>query len=160
MIEQPVVRPATTDEAAALTDLERAANLVALRHVFDPALHAFPYDAVHERWERLLGDPDVVVEVVDGVGETGDLVCLLARDTTRVRHLAVHPDQWGRGLATAALARAETAIRAGGHRPGLTCLQANDRARRLYESRGWRATGESRPAEFAPHPVELEYVLA
>ncbi|MCY7396725.1 MAG: GNAT family N-acetyltransferase [Nocardioides sp.] len=160
----PVVarfREAGAGEAGALTDLERDANLVALRHVFDPAEHAYPYAAVLARWDALLADPEVVVEVVDqAVGDRDGLAVLLARDAGRVRHLAVHPSRWSQGLATAALDRAETALRASGaDDPRLWCLVENHRARALYEPRGWRATGRRRPAAFAPYPVEMEYVL-
>lgn len=149
-------RPAGRDDAGALADLERAANLVALRHVYDPATHAFPYDEVLVRWEGLLRDPDVVVQVLDG---PGGLAALLAHDHERVRHLAVHPDRWGQGLAGAALDAAEAAIHAGGSVPRLWCLAVNRRARGLYEHRGWAPTGRERASEFAPYPVLVEYTL-
>jgi GNAT superfamily N-acetyltransferase len=152
----PVLRLAGPGDARALADLEREANLVALRHVFDPAVHDFPYAEVLVRWQTLLADRSVVVRVVDG---PGGLAALLAHDHERVRHLAVHPDLWGRGLAGAALGVAEEAIRAGGTTPRLWCLLENGRARGLYEHRGWVPTGRARRSEFAPHPVETELVL-
>lgn len=159
------VRRAGLDDAAALAALERDANLVALAHVFDPAVHAFPLAEVEARWSGLLGDPEVVVEVVvEMVVEAGDgpgslPVALAAHDTRRVRHLAVRPDAWGRGLARMLLERAVDRIRAGGHQPVLWCLADNHRARGLYEHLGRAATGARRTSEFAPHPVELEHRL-
>ncbi len=141
-------RPASTGDALLLADLERDANLVALGHVFPPAAHPFPYDGVLARWRSLLAG-DVTVEVVEGAGR---LDAFLAHDTTTLRHLAVHPDRWGCGLASSAVARA---VAAGATR--LWCLVDNARARRLYDHLGWRPTGQSRTAEWPPYPVEIEY---
>jgi hypothetical protein len=45
-------RAAGPDDALLLTDLERAANLASLGHVFAPDRHPYPYDDVHARWRR------------------------------------------------------------------------------------------------------------
>lgn len=145
-------RLASSDDAVALRDLEQAANVVALAHVFTPALHPFPAAAVLVRWRRVLEDPACRVEVLDGAAA---LRCLVAHDDTVVRHLAVHPDEWGHGLAGRALARSVAAIRAGGRVPRLWCLAANARALGMYEHLGWRRTGAERAAEWPPYPVEL-----
>jgi GNAT superfamily N-acetyltransferase len=149
-------RPALPADARALRDLERAANLVALAHVFPPDLHPFPDSGVLARWVGVLADPAVAVEVVDG---DAGLRCFVAWDHTTVRHLAVHPDHWGTGLATAALLRAATSIRARDHEPLLWCLADNTRARAVYAHLGWEPTGRERRAEWPPHPVEQEHVL-
>lgn len=141
-------RPASSGDARLLADLERDANLAALGHVFPPAAHPFPYDGVLARWRTLLAD-DVVVEVVEADGR---LVAFLAHDTTTLRHLAVHPDRWGEGLASSAV---ERAVVAGATR--LWCLAQNERARSLYDHLGWRPTGQSRSAEWPPYPIEIEY---
>ena len=140
-----VFRTATTADAEALTALERDANLVALAHVFPDV--PYPTDEVRERWLRLLADPDVRVEVVEGA--TG-LDVYLAWDDERLRHLGVRPEQWGRGLARRAVERA-TGVRR------LWVLSDNTRARGLYEHLGWRSTGREQQAEWPPYPVELEY---
>ena len=144
-------RRAGTADADALAALERDANLVALAHVFPPDRFPFPYDAVRDRWAATLAEPDVVVEVVDGDGR---LDAFLAHDAATLRHLAVHPDRWGDGLAREGVERAALA---GANR--LWCLVDNHRARALYEHLGWRETGERRRAEWPPHPVELGYGL-
>lgn len=132
-----------------LTDLERDANLVALGHVFPPERFPFPYDDVRDRWLATLAEPGVVVEVVDG-DERID--AFLAHDGVTLRHLAVHPDRWGGGLARDAVERAAAA---GATR--LWCLVENHRARGLYAHLGWRESGASRPAAWPPYPLELEY---
>ena len=67
-----------------------------------------------------------------------------------MRHLGVRPDQWGRGLARAAVERAAGVRR-------LWVLHDNARARGFYEHLGWTPTGREQQAEWPPHPVELEY---
>jgi GNAT superfamily N-acetyltransferase len=143
--ELAVFRPATPADAVALTELERDTNLVALAHVF-PGV-PYPEDDVRERWERLLADAEVRVEVV---GPADRLDVYLAWDDVRLRHLGVRPEQWGRGLARAALARASGVRR-------LWVLADNDRARGFYQHLGWAPTGRQQRAEWPPHPTELEY---
>ena len=76
-----VFRAATSSEAAALTDLERVANLVALAHVFPDT--PYPQDEVRARWER-------TVERATGVTH---LLCLVANHRARgvYAHLGCHP---------------------------------------------------------------------
>lgn len=143
----PAWRRATADDAGPLADLERAANLVGLAHVFGDL--PFPYDAVLTRWVLVLDDPDVVTEVVDG--ERG-LVAYAAYDSESLRHVAVHPSSWGRGIARDAVAHA---VDAGVTR--LWVLDDNHRARGLYESLGWAPTGVTQECPWVPHPTELEY---
>lgn len=160
-----VVRRALPDDAVALRDVERAANLIALRHVFGD--EPFPDDAVLERWESELAEPGVQIWVAEDAHDTTTstrdhhtLVWAVAHEPDRVRHLAVAPDRWGRGLGSEALAHAVEQIRAAGFTTAyLWCLDANTRARRLYERHGWRLTGRTMPAEWPPYPVELEYAL-
>lgn len=144
-------RPAGPADAPALRDLERAASLAGLGHVFPADRFPFPDDAVLARWALVLDDPEVVVEVVDQVA--GPLA-LAAYDADQLRHLAVHPAAWGTGLARAGVARA---VAHGARR--LWVLEANHRARRLYGRLGWSATGVRQECPWPPHPVELEHRL-
>lgn len=155
-MSDPRFRAATTGDAAALTVLERVANLAALGHVFDQQRYPFPTEALLERWEWLLIDPDVSVRVVGG--RTG-LECLVAYDAALLRQLAVRPERWGTGLGRAAVELAVESIRAAGGVPHLWCLRENHRARGMYEHLGWVPTGAERELAWPPHPVELEYVL-
>jgi GNAT superfamily N-acetyltransferase len=143
--EASLFRPATADDADALTAVERDTNLVALAHVFPDV--PYPDDAVRERWLRLVADPQVSVEVV---GPPERLDVYLAWDAERLRHLGVRPEQWGRGLARRAVERAAGVRR-------LWVLRDNARARGFYEHLGWAATGREQQAEWPPYPVELEY---
>ncbi|GAA5137072.1 hypothetical protein GCM10023339_76870 [Alloalcanivorax gelatiniphagus] len=141
-------RRATAEDVVALRDLERAASRAGLAHVFGDL--PYPDDDVLARWALLLDDPEVVVEVVED--EQG-LVALTAHDGTALRHLAVRPDHWDAGLGRAGFARAEAA---GARR--LWVLEANGRARGLYEALGWSPSGVTQECPWPPYPTELEYV--
>jgi len=143
-------RAATPDDAVALRDLERAANLVGLAHVFEGL--PFPDDAVLARWREVLEDPAVTVLTTGDAFTSWD-------DAGRLRHLAVHPDHWGRGLAREGVELAVAAIRSSGRVPVLWVLVANHRARGLYEHLGWEPTGRRQEAEWPPYPVEVELRL-
>src|SRR6476619_2026631 len=69
-------REATVDDLTALLDLERAANLVGLRHVFPPERYPFPEDDVLARWALVLDEPGVQVLVRDA--QEGDGLDLFA----------------------------------------------------------------------------------
>lgn len=153
---QQVWRPAVPADAEALRDLERDASLLALAHIFPPDADPYPGDAVLARWRRVIAEPGVAVEVLDALdGADGHrrLDCFVAYDDQVLRHLAVRPEQWGRGLGRAAVMRAEARMSC----RRLWCLRDNARARGLYEHLGWATTGRERPTEWPPYPVEVEY---
>jgi GNAT superfamily N-acetyltransferase len=141
-------RRATATDAVALRDLERTASRTGLAHVFGDL--PYPDDDVLARWVLLLDDPEVWIEVVE---DEAGLVALVAHDGSTLRHLAVRPDHWSAGLGREAFARAEAA---GATR--LWVLEANARARALYEALGWRSSGASQECPWPPFPTELEYV--
>ena len=140
-------RRATSDDVVALRDLERIASQTGLAHVFGDL--PYPDDDVLARWTLLLDDPEVVVDVVED--EQG-LVALSAHDGSALRHLAVRPDHWNAGLGREGFMRAQAA---GARR--LWVLDDNHRARRLYESFGWAATGVTQECPWPPYPTEVEY---
>jgi pimeloyl-ACP methyl ester carboxylesterase/ribosomal protein S18 acetylase RimI-like enzyme len=143
-------RPATEDDTDALVELERAANVIALAHVFPPDEFAYPADDVRRRWTEVLADPSVNVMIVDE--SEGRLDAFVAFDSGHIRHLAVHPDRWGTGLARRAVQYAADRMQ----KPRLWCLVENHRALGLYAHLGWRPTGRAQRAEFPPYPEEIE----
>jgi GNAT superfamily N-acetyltransferase len=149
-------RRAGAADAAALRDIERAANVVGLAHVFPVDEFPFPDADVEARWRAVLADPEVVVELA----EAPDPVAFVAWDAAgRLRHLAVVPERWGTGLARTGVARAVAALRAGGLVPRLWVLDANERARLVYAHLGWTPTGRRQRSEWPPYPEELELEL-
>lgn len=151
-----MLRLAMAADFVALRDLERAASLAGLGHIFPPQIYPYPDDRVLARWRLLLDDPTVEVLVDDAAGV---LRALAAYDDLWLRHLAVAPEHWATGLATILV---ETALRRlaerGTAEAWLWVLAENHRARRFYERTGWVQTGDERTAEFVPHPREVSYV--
>lgn len=154
------LRRAAAGDLVALHDLERAASLRAHRDVFPPDRYPFPSGDVLARWSLVLADPQVTVEVLGPPPEVGGpgLLGLVAYDTGSLRHLAVHPDCWGRGTATRLLGHVLARQRERGAREvSLWVLDANSRARALYERHGWRLSGERQESPWPPYPAELGY---
>lgn len=148
-------RRATEHDLLALAELERDANLAALAHVFPPDHYPFPFDAVLSRWRLVLDDPAAVVLVTEGAS---GLAVYAAYDDRSLRHLAVHPEHWGQGLAAAAVQLAlEGIAEDGADRAILWVLEENHRARGLYEHLGWQPDGQVQEAAWPPHPTELRY---
>lgn len=82
--------------------------------------------------------------------DEGRVIAFLAREGEEIRLLYTHPDRLGRGAGTALIERAKQAPV-----PALWlwCFQANARARRFYEARGFTAvefTDGSRNEEGVP----------
>jgi RimJ/RimL family protein N-acetyltransferase len=152
-------RVAGEADAVALRDLERAASLAALGHIFPAERFPYPDDDVLARWHLVLADPTVSVRLRE---EEDAPVCLVAYDEAgTLRHLAVHPARWGAGLAGEAVRLALASWRAAGlSEARLWCLAENHRARARYERWGWRLTGAAQEAPWAPYPRELEYRLS
>ncbi len=150
-------RRAAADDAEALRDVEREANLVALAHVFPPDQHAFPDAEVLARWRATLAEPGVVVDLAEG---PEGAVAFAAYDADTLRHLAVVPSRWGTGLGRDGVERAVSAIAAGGATAAyLWVLDANEGARGLYRHLGWAESEEGRAAEWPPYPREHRWVL-
>jgi putative acetyltransferase len=79
----------------------------------------------------ILGDCEVLVAEDDS-----GIVSFLARRDEEVRLLYTRPDRIGRGAGTQLI---EAAKKSGVEALELWCFQANVRARRFYEARGFRA---------------------
>lgn len=151
-------RQATPEDAQALLDVERAAGVAALGHVFPPGMYPFPSAEVLAKWQAALEEPGVRVLVLDDAelsDGTSRLACFVAHDEQLLRHLAVHPARWGTGLAREAMDEAV----AGMNDPRLWCLADNDQAIGFYEHLGWRRTGRTQVSDYAPFPDEVEMVL-
>jgi diamine N-acetyltransferase len=143
------IREATPADAPLLAELQERSSRAALAHIYPPELHPFPREAVQERWLTFAGR----AWIADDVGFIGV-------HGAWIDGLYVVPEAWGSGaagelhdvaLAAMDAARVEVAL--------LWVLQHNERARRFYERRGWRADGASRVVEYPPHPIDVRYAL-
>jgi putative acetyltransferase len=150
-------RRATVADAEGLVDLQAAASVVALAHIFPQDSHPFPREAVLERWRAELADPDVAAYLA--TDEAGVPAGFAARRCDELLHFGTAPSTWGSGLA-GDLHDALLATWPSGPEPlWLRVFRDNHRARRFWEKQGWAATGETTCSPFAPHPVLLTYEL-
>lgn len=120
------LRRATTADAGAVALLLRLTMRVSLP--FLPELHTAEEDLWFVR-ERLMSENEVWVAEADGL-----IVGYVAFKPGRVSHLYVHPEHQGRRIGEALLAKA---LEDGAPRE-LWTFQENVRARRFYETRGFK----------------------
>ena len=77
-----------------------------------------------------------------------------------LERLYTHPNAWGRGVGSRLHDEAVELIRGlGSSRCSLWVLEANERARSFYETRGWRLNGDTRVVPYPPNPVDVGYSL-
>lgn len=119
--------------------------------MFPPDRYPFPDEEVRRRWVEFTGRR-LVAE------RDGRPVGLAAFERCWLGGLYVVPEEWGSG---AAVALHDAALAAMPDCPELKLwtLEANHRARRFYERRGWRLNGETRVVEYPPHPLDVGYSL-
>lgn len=81
-----------------------------------------------------------------GSGGAGDLRAGDEPTSTALLHaIYLHPTAWGTGLGSALLEATVNALRAlSFSKATLWVIEANERARRFYEARGWYADGGSK----------------
>lgn len=149
------IRLAGADEAEVLFEIQKAASLAGLGHVFPADRFPYPDDAVRERWREVVGGPNHQALVAETEGEA---VGVAAIEGDWINGFYVRPERWGSGVAPALHdAALEVIRRSGAASAHLWVLDANARARRFYERRGWRETGTTRVVEYPPHPVDIGY---
>ncbi|MDZ4373187.1 MAG: GNAT family N-acetyltransferase [Phenylobacterium sp.] len=122
-----MLRPATSDDASAIAAL--------LRHTLRTSLPFLPdLHTPEEDQAFVAGRVLPLCEV--WVAEVGDRpVGFVAWRDDWIDHLYIHPDHQGQGIGPALLAKAL----AHGPPKQLWTFQANARARRFYEARGFQA---------------------
>jgi GNAT superfamily N-acetyltransferase len=107
--------------------------------VFSPSLRLLTFlPVLHTVEEDRRFIEDVILkecEVIVAEGEAG-IVSFLAHDGEEIRLLYSHPGFIGSGAGSLLLAAVK---RSGVDALELWCFQANERARRFYEDRGFRA---------------------
>jgi GNAT superfamily N-acetyltransferase len=143
------IRRSGRDEAELHFELQRAASLAGLSHIYPPDEFPYPDDAVRGRWRSFAGA--VLVAERDGTA-----VGLAAVDGCWLHGLYVVPGAWGTGVA-AVLHDAALAELADCAEVKLWVLEENRRARAFYEKHGWRRNGKSRVVEYPPNPLDVGY---
>jgi GNAT superfamily N-acetyltransferase len=143
------IRRSGRDEADLQFELQRAASLAGLAHIFPPEQFPYPDEAVRERWRAFPG----VVLVAE---QNGAAVGLAAVADCWLNGLYVVPAAWGTGVAVA-LHDAALVAQPDCAEVKLWVLEENRRARRFYERHGWRRNGEQRVVEYPPSPLDVGY---
>jgi ribosomal protein S18 acetylase RimI-like enzyme len=164
------VRTATPADADAIGQAHVEAWQAAYAEVMD-ADHLAGLDpaARADAWRaRLadLGDDLEVSVIVEGGAVQGFVLLGEARPESvdgleapgplgEVHAINLRPGAWGRGLGDRLLEAAEQALARRGVRTAvLWVIASNDRARRLYDRRGWVADGASRTERIGAADVE------
>jgi tRNA dimethylallyltransferase len=152
---EPALQPARPEDAESAFQVQRAASLAALGHIYPPDRFPFPDDAIRERWREALADEHGSV-IVAKRGER--MVGVAAAKDGWLDGLYVVPEEWGSGVADRLHDEALQALSAAGAtKARLWVLEGNTRARRFYERRGWHRDGSERVVPFPPHPLDVGY---
>jgi GNAT superfamily N-acetyltransferase len=135
---QVVIQQCT--DAAVLAEIHRAAVSVAYRPFF-PGSTVPTAAELCEEWVSALADPTGValLATVDG-RPAGSVMARADRQFPAGELHALHvvPAQWGHGIGSALHDGALDVLAGAGYDTAwLWVLAANDRARRMYERRGW-----------------------
>jgi putative acetyltransferase len=115
---------------------------------FLPALHTGAED--HRFIENVIFEECAVIVAEDDSG----VVSFLAHQGEEVHLLYTRPDCIGRGAGTSLI---EAAKRSGVRALELWCFQANGRARRFYEARGFRAVRFTDGADNEEKTPDIRY---
>ena len=151
------IRPVRGHEAGLLYCRYRDTALAAYAHIFPPDVSRFPDEDERRKWRDLVAAHGVTHTIL--VADTGsDLAGAVVAKPGTLERLFVVPGFWGTGVADALHAAALDVSRAAGAgRCQLEVLEANRRARRFYERRGWMRDDRSRRADYSPHPLIVGY---
>ena len=151
------IRLAGPDEAEMLFEIQKAASLAGLGHIFPADRFPYPDDAVRERWREVVAGPEHQALVAETDGEA---VGVAAIEGDWLNGFYVLPDGWGSNVAPALHEAVVDSIRAAGAATAhLWVLEANARARRFYERLGWSENGTTRVVPYPPNPIDVGYSL-
>jgi GNAT superfamily N-acetyltransferase len=149
------IREAKPEEADMLFKVQRASALAGFAHIFPPDDYPFPDEAELSTWMKLLKTPDVAILVAERAGRPGGVAVIGHEELLR---FFLVPEWWGSGVADVLHEAALDTLRQRGDSIcRLWVLEANHRARRFYERRGWRLDGRKRVSIFPPFPPAVGY---
>jgi len=151
-----VLRPLRVDDLDDLMRVQEEGAIAGLGHIFPQAEHPFPSETVRARWEQEIADPSIDCFAI--VDETDRLAGFAATHADQFLHFGTALNTWGTGLAGQAHDEVVAHFISQGHPSAwMRVFEANERARKFYEQRGWVPTGQSSQTAFPPHPVLLTY---
>jgi GNAT superfamily N-acetyltransferase len=151
------IRAAGPNDDETLFAIHRESAMAAYVEIFPPDRYRFPDAEMREVWALALRDGETSVLIAERAGHP---VGFATVSPGWLRNLFVVPTEWGRGGGAELHDEAVLLLRSGDASIAqLWVLEENERARRFYETRGWRDDGGRSRSEFPPHPVELRYAL-
>ena len=149
------LRPMTAADVPAVVAVQEPGAVRALADVFPQDERPFPREDVAGRWLQELADPAVASLVVERGATVAGFVAVRGDE---LLHFGIAVEHWGSGLAGVVHDVVLDGMRdAGVARARLRVFTGNGRARRFYERRGWRPTGERTRSTFPPRPELLGY---
>lgn len=143
------IRRATLDDVVPMGTLWLRAALAGYEGIFPPEAPKPTAAELTDRWRQAIArGPSVTAALVACHGAVDAVVGTVAAEadlggpyTAHVRRLYVDPDYWGCGIGRRLHDGALDHLRAGGDGVvALWVLEANARARSMYERWGWRST--------------------
>lgn len=150
------LRPMTVADLDAVLRVQREGAIAGLGHIFDQTRFPFPTEVVRHRWATEIAEEGIDCFVI--VDRSGAVAGFAAIRGAELLHFGTALATWGTGLAGAAHDALLALLRAAGHtETRLRVFEANHRARRFYERRGWVAAGDRTTTSFPPRPVLLGY---
>jgi RimJ/RimL family protein N-acetyltransferase len=152
----PVLRMMNVADLDALLVVQREGAVAGMGHIFPQQEYPFPINDVGRRWAQEMIDPGIDCFVI--LDPSNDVAGFAATRGNQFLHFGTALATWGSGLAGRAHDEVLTHLIAEGYeRAWLRVFEANDRARRFYDRRGWAPTGERSQSGFPPHPILLNY---
>jgi GNAT superfamily N-acetyltransferase len=157
------VRRAGPDDVRVLAEVHLHSALVAYAGVFPAEAPTPTVDGLVARWRQALADPrsEVFAAQVGGAVVGGVIATTATRPGVgNLRHLYVDPPHWGRGAGRALHDRVvEWCSATGLTTLDLWVLEANGRARAMYERWGWQVSDGDRLVNEGSEVREVRYVL-
>jgi GNAT superfamily N-acetyltransferase len=151
------VRDGVAADAGLAAGIQERASVAGLAHVFPPERYPYPRAAILDRWTALLGGGEHRVLLAELDGEA---VGVVAVRPGWLDGLYVVPEAWGTGVADMLHGAALDHLRRLGETEcRLWVLEANARARRFYERRGWELDGTTRVVPYPPSPLDVGYTI-
>jgi GNAT superfamily N-acetyltransferase len=150
------LRPGAEADAATLFAMHRESAMAAYVDIFPQDRYAFPDEAMRAHWVAKLADAEATAIVAERAGRPVGFVCV---SPGWLESLFVVPAEWGSAVGRALHDEAVARLGLLGDEARLWVLEANERARRFYERRGWRPDGRRSRSPYPPYPQTLRYRL-
>ena len=165
MRKEPLIRPATTDDAEELVRANEAAWNAGMAQVVDKKLEELaPFEARVARYREGIGavPPGMRLWVAEREGRiVGHATVTVDEALGELSALYVVPEEWGSGVAAALHEQAVAGMRElGATEATLWVVEGNTRARRFYEREGWSADGETKSSTFDIREVRYRRPLS